>query len=220
MQFVQGSSSTASGLLILPLMLGMLTAQLTAGRLMDGGGLDRVVPLAGGAVTFAGALLLLLLGTDTPLVAACVLTLVIGVGVGALIQSTLLTTMNNADPRDMGAATGTVTLVRTIGGSLGVALLGALQSSRMSEVLTERLGSAAQERLTAGGGLTPALLKDMPTAMRDAVREAVSSGLHGVLVGAAVLSAIAFGTAWFVRAVAAPIPAAAGKDSARTPPGD
>ncbi|WP_245970292.1 MDR family MFS transporter [Streptomyces rishiriensis] len=231
MQFVQGSSSTASGLLILPLMLGMLTSQLATGRLMDGGGLDRVVPLTGGAVTFAGALLLLLLGTDTPLVAASALTLVIGVGVGALMQSTLLTTMNNAASRDMGAATGTVTLVRTIGGSLGVAVLGAVQSSRMSDVLAERLDAGTQERLTAGGGLTPALLKDMPDAVREVVADAVSSGLHGVLVGAAVLSAVAFGTAWFVRAAPATPPAAAvqptagigpgpGKDSARTLPGD
>jgi EmrB/QacA subfamily drug resistance transporter len=234
MQFVQGSSSTASGLLILPLMLGMLTAQLIIGRLMDGGGLDRAVPLTGGAVTFAGALLLLLLGTDTPLVEASALTLVIGVGVGALMQSTMVTTMNNATPRDMGAATGTVTLVRTIGGSLGVAVLGAVQSSRMSDELAQRLGSGAEKRLTAGGGLTPALLKDMPTAMRHAVEAAVSTGLHGVLVGAAVLSAIAFGTAWFVRATPTPVTAGtpasvtptaeagvgAGKDSARTPPGD
>ncbi|MFF3887116.1 MDR family MFS transporter [Streptomyces sp. NPDC001914] len=223
MQFVQGASSTASGLLILPLMLGMLAAQLVTGRLMDGGGLGRLVPLAGGAATFAGTLLLLLLGTDTPLVAASALTLVTGLGVGALLQSTLLTTMSSAAPRDMGAATGTVTLVRTIGGSLGVAVLGAVQSSRMNEVLADRLGSGTQERLTAGGGLTPALLKDMPGAMRDAVRDAVSSGLHGVVTGAAVLSAIAFGTAWFVRADPAPqtavkptAGAGAGKGSGRT----
>ncbi|SHM84433.1 MDR family MFS transporter [Actinacidiphila paucisporea] len=209
MQFVQGSSATASGLLILPLMLGMFAAQLATGRLMDGGGPGRVVPLTGGAVTLAGALLLLLLGTDTPLVAASALTLVIGVGIGVLLQSTLLTTMHHAAPRDMGAATGTVTLVRTIGGSLGVAVLGAVQGSRMSGVLAERLGSGTEERLTAGGGLTPALLKDMPLATRDVVADAVSSALHGVLVGAAVLSAIAFGTAWFVRAAPATAAAAA-----------
>jgi EmrB/QacA subfamily drug resistance transporter len=231
MQFVQGSSSTASGLLILPLMFGMLTAQLATGRLMDRGGMDRVVALVGGGTALAGALVLLLLGTGTPLAAASAYTLVIGVGIGALIQATMVATMNNADLRDMGAATGTVTLVRTIGGSLGVALLGALQSSRMSEVLTERLGSAAQQRLTAGGGLTPAQLKGMTAATRDAVKDAVSSGLHGVLLGAAVVSALAFGTAWFVRATPPLIPAPAGppdigteaeagKDSARASSGD
>ncbi|MFF3591615.1 MDR family MFS transporter [Streptomyces sp. NPDC002387] len=226
MQFVQGASPTVSGMLILPLMLGMLTAQLTTGRLMDRGGLDRIVPLTGGTVTVAGAMLLLLLGADTPLVAASALTLVIGAGVGILMQSTLLTTMNSAAPRDMGAATGTVTLVRTIGGSLGVAVLGAVHSSRMADVLAEQLGTDTEKRLTAGGGLTPALLKDMPARVRYTVEDAVSSGLHGVVVGAAVLSVIAFGTAWFIRATPEPDPAAAAtaapesapdKDSVRTP---
>ncbi|MGW4785455.1 MDR family MFS transporter [Streptomyces sp. NPDC004230] len=226
MQFVQGASPTVSGMLILPLMLGMLTAQLTTGQLMDRGGLDRIVPLTGGTVTVAGAMLLLLLGADTPLVAASALTLVVGVGVGILMQSTLLTTMNSAAPRDMGAATGTVTLVRTIGGSLGVAVLGAVHSSRMADVLAEQLGSGAEKRLTAGGELTPALLRDMSARVRHTVQDAVSSGLHGVVVGAAVLSVIAFGTAWFIRATPEPEPAAAAtatpgsapdKDSVRTP---
>ncbi|GAA2448508.1 MDR family MFS transporter [Streptomyces glaucus] len=229
MQFVQGASPTVSGMLILPLMLGMLTAQLTIGRLMDRGGLERVVPLTGGAVTVVGTVLLLLLGTDTPLPAASALTLVVGVGVGILMQSTLLTTMNNAAPRDMGAATGTVTLVRTIGGSLGVAVLGAVHSSRMADVLAGRLGSDAEERLTAGGELTPALLKDMSAGVRHTVEDAVSSGLHGVVVGAAVLSVITFATAWFIRATPAPDPATAEAavtasapetDSVRTPPAD
>ncbi|MFF5159998.1 MDR family MFS transporter [Streptomyces sp. NPDC000348] len=203
LQFVQGASSTLSGMLLLPLMLGSLTAQLTTGRMVDRGGLERVLPLTGGAVMTGGALLLLLLGTDTPVAVASALTLTIGVGVGILMQSTLITTMNNAAPRDMGAATGTVTLVRTLGGSLGVAVLGAVQSNRMGDVLAERLGSEAEDGLPAGGELTPALLKDMSAGARDAVAEAVSSGLHGVVVGAAVLSAIAFATAWFIRAAPA-----------------
>jgi EmrB/QacA subfamily drug resistance transporter len=200
MQFVQGASSTASGMLILPLMFGMLAAQLATGRMMDRGGSDRVLSLTGGAVMTGGALLLLLLGTDTHVAVASALTLAVGVGIGTLMQSTLLTTMNNADPRDMGAAAGTVTLVRTIGGSLGVAVLGALHSSRMGDVLADRLGPDTEERLTAGGELTPVLLKDMPTGVRDAVEEAVSSGLHGVVAGAAVVSVTALAIAFLVRA--------------------
>lgn len=208
MQFVQGASSTVSGMLILPLTLGMLTAQLVTGRMMDRGRQDRALPLTGGAVMTAGALLLLLLGTGTPLAVASALTVAVGAGVGIVMQSTLLTTMNNAPPRDMGAATGTVTLVRTIGGSLGVAVLGAVQSSRMGDTLAQRLGPGAERRLTAEGssGLTPALLRDMSAGVRHAVQEAVSSGLHGVVTGAAALSAVAFALAWFVRA--APLPAA------------
>ncbi|MFJ5265211.1 MDR family MFS transporter [Streptomyces sp. NPDC088387] len=198
MQFVHGASSTASGMLVLPLMLGMLAAQLLTGRLMDEGGRERAVAVTGGAVMVAGSLLLLLLGIGTPLLAASALTLAIGLGMGTVMQMTMLTTINNAAPRDMGAATGTVTLVRTIGGSLGVAVLGAVQSGRMGDVLAERLGPDTAARLT-GGELTPALLTELPAPVRAAVEEAFSSGLHGVVIGAAALSAIAFATTWFTR---------------------
>ncbi|MET8781198.1 MULTISPECIES: hypothetical protein [unclassified Streptomyces] len=68
------------------------------------------------------------------------------------MQSTLLTTMNSAAPGDMGAAT----RVRTVGGSLGVAVLGAVHSNRMADVLAEQLGTGVEKRLTAGGEPTPA----------------------------------------------------------------
>ncbi|MFB7474174.1 DHA2 family efflux MFS transporter permease subunit [Kitasatospora sp. NPDC056184] len=228
LQFVQGASSTASGMLILPMMTGMLSAQLLTGRLTDRGGLDRVLPIAGSAVMLLGTLVLLLLGTGTPVAIASALTLVMGLGVGVLLQSTMLTTMNNAPKRHMGAATGTVTLARTIGGSLGVAVLGAVQADRMSTVLADRLGPDAERDLTSGGQLTPAVLKDMPAPTRDAVETAVTSGLHGVVASASLLAVLAFAVAWFVRptppAGAAdapdPAPAAAGVAPVRTPPAD
>ncbi|MFD4523321.1 MDR family MFS transporter [Streptomyces sp. NPDC058470] len=199
LQFVQGSTSTLSGLQILPLMLGMLAAQLTTGRLADRGGLERVIAITGGAVTVTGALLLLLLDTDTPTFAASALTLVLGVGVGILMQSTLLTTMNTALPRDMGAATGTVTLVRTIGGSLGVAALGAVHLGRMTGELTDRLGERTAEQLASGDELTPSSVDGMSAQLRGVVQGAFTSGLHGVLLGTALLSAVAFAVAWFVQ---------------------
>ncbi|MFB6889272.1 MDR family MFS transporter [Kitasatospora sp. NPDC056327] len=224
MQFVQGASPMTSGMLILPMMIGMLSAQLLTGRLIDRGGLDRVVPIAGSAVTLIGALVLLLLGTGTPVALASGLTLVMGLGVGVLMQSTMLTTMNNAPKRHMGAATGTVTLARTIGGSLGVAVLGAVQADRMSAVLADRLGADAERGLTSGGQLTPAMLKDMTASVRDAVEAAVTSGLHGVVVSASVLAVLTFVVALFVRAAPpaavddTPDPAPAGTAPARTPP--
>ncbi|MBO1334771.1 DHA2 family efflux MFS transporter permease subunit [Streptomyces sp. VRA16 Mangrove soil] len=126
MQHVRGMSSTGSGLLLLPLMLGMMGAQLAIGRRVSGGGRYRPYPLAGGALATAGALSLLLLGTQTPAWAASALTLALGVGLGCLLQPSLLITMNSAEPRDLGAAGGTQTLLRTVGGSLGVAVLGSV----------------------------------------------------------------------------------------------
>lgn len=191
MQFVRGASSTASGMLLLPLMAGMFGAQLLIGRLLANGGRYRPYPILGGALTVVGALALLTTGTTTPTAATSALTLVLGAGMGLLMQSTLLVTINSATPRDMGAATGTATLVRTIGSSLGIAVLGA--------VYTSRVHSAGMPE--GGTAWTPEAVRGMPDEVRDAVRTAVTEGLHGVLLGAALLGAVIFLAAWLMREV-------------------
>ncbi|MEV5978088.1 MDR family MFS transporter [Streptomyces sp. NPDC052114] len=200
MQFVHGMSSTQSGLLLLPLMLGMMGAQLFIGRAVGNGGRYRGYPIIGAAVAVAGALALLALGVATPTAAASALTLVLGVGLGCLMQPSLLITMNSAEPRDMGAASGTTTLLRTIGGSLGVAVLGSVHASRVSDALTDRLG-AEGARLAGGHELTPAALRDLSEPVRDAFRAGVTGGLHGVMAGTAALCALAFAAALLIREV-------------------
>ncbi|MFI7455771.1 hypothetical protein ACIBQX_50525, partial [Nonomuraea sp. NPDC049714] len=95
-----------------------------------------------------GALALFTLDAGTPAALASALTLPIGAGLGLVLQSTTLITMNSADPRDMGAASGTLTLLRTIGGSLGIALLGTLYAAQVRDDLIAHLGPAAADRLT------------------------------------------------------------------------
>ncbi|MET9493300.1 DHA2 family efflux MFS transporter permease subunit [Streptomyces sp. NPDC006552] len=170
MQLVRGTSATRSGLLLLPLMLGMIAAQLLIGRRVAAGGRYRHYPVVGGALALAGALALLLLGTGTAAWAASALTLPLGAGLGCLLQPALLLTMNSAEPRDIGAAGGTQTLLRTVGGSLGVAVLGSVFAGRVRE------------------GTRPA-----------AFRASVVDGLHGVALGVAALCAVAFAVAWAVR---------------------
>ena len=219
LQYVQGTSPTVSGMLLLPLLFGMLFAQLTTGRLISRNGHYRVYPILGGAMMVAGGLLLMLLDVGTGTAVASALTVVTGIGMGLLMQCTLLITMNSADARDMGAASGTVTLVRTIGGTLGVALLGAVYTGRLAGDLTDRLGSEAAHQLVSGGEMTPAYLRGLSAPVRDAVHAAVTSGLHGILIGTAVLSAIAFAAAWLIREVPLrteiPASAATTQDAAR-----
>lgn len=199
LQLVQGSSPAASGMLLLPLMFGMLGAQLIIGRRISAGGRYRSYPILGGVLMTAGALALFPLDGDIPAAPASALTLLIGAGMGLVTQSATLITMNSADPRDMGAASSTVTLLRTIGGSLGIALLGALYATRVRDDLTARLGPATADRLTTQGELTPALLPGLPAQAADAVRLAVTGGLHVILVGATALSVITFAIAWLIR---------------------
>ncbi|MDO0935874.1 MDR family MFS transporter [Streptomyces sp. DG2A-72] len=199
MQFVRDMSSTESGLLLIPLMLGMIGAQLAIGRRVSDGGRYRGYPIAGGALATVGALALLTLGTGTTAGLASGLTSVLGVGIGCLMQPTMLITMNSAEPRDMGAASGTQTLLRTIGGSLGVAILGSVYTSRLDATVTDRLGADGQ-RLT-GGELTPALLRDLPEPVQDAFRAGVVDGMHGVALGTAALCAVTFAVSWLIREV-------------------
>ncbi|MEU2235486.1 MFS transporter [Streptomyces vietnamensis] len=105
-QFVRGGTSTASGLLLLPLMLGMVAVQLVTGRLIARDGRYRMYPVLGGGFMTAGALALLLLDVDTPTAVASALAVIMGAGMGFLMQSTLFITMYSAPPRDMGAAGG------------------------------------------------------------------------------------------------------------------
>ncbi|WP_316526193.1 MDR family MFS transporter [Kitasatospora brasiliensis] len=199
LQFVQGASPTVGGLLLLPLMLGMMGTQLVTARLMSRPGGERRYPLLGGTLALVGAALLLLLGADTPIALASALTAVAGIGLGLLMQSTLLTSMGAVPRQDMGAAMGVVTLLRSIGGSLGMAALGAVYTARLTDGLTAHLGPEESARLTGGGGLTPASLTGLPPAVRDAVGEAVTSGLHGTLLGGAALAALATAVACLAR---------------------
>jgi hypothetical protein len=144
-----------------------------------------------------GALALLALDTGTSAAVASALTLALGVGLGCVMQPTMLITMNSADPRDMGAAGGTQTLLRTIGGSMGVAVLGSVYANSLTATVTDRLGTAG-EHLTAGE-LTPALLRDLPDPVRHAFRTGVVDGVHGVALGTAALCAATFAVSWLIR---------------------
>ncbi|GLZ81624.1 MFS transporter [Actinorhabdospora filicis] len=182
MQFVAGASPTTGGLLLLPLLMGMLAAQLGSGRLAARSGKYRIYPILGGLLSTAGALLLLVLDTGTPTWLASGLGVIAGAGVGFIAQASMLITLGSAPRRDMGAASGTVTLLRTIGGSLGIAALGALFASNIGDAHA-----------------TPEAVAAMPAAARDTFREGVVSGMHAVVIGVAIASALALAVAWWVR---------------------
>ena len=137
LQLVKGASPTASGLLILPAMLGMFAALIGSGRLIGRTGRYRAYPIAGGALLTGGMLALLLLGPGTGVARTSALTLFGGVGVGLLMQATTIITLNSAPPADLGAASGSVTLWHTMGASLGTAVLGALYTGRLPDTRTD-----------------------------------------------------------------------------------
>lgn len=198
-QLVKGASPTASGMLILPAMLGMVVALIGSGQLISNTGRYRSYPILGGVLLAGGMFVLLALGPGTGTALTSALTLFGGAGVGLLMQSTTIVTINSAPPRDMGAASGSVTLWHTMGASLGAAGLGALYTDRLQETLSDRLGSPAAGVILSGGELTASAVHQLPAAAQDAVHAAVTSGVHAIALAGAALGATAFALAWLVR---------------------
>jgi len=142
----------------------MLIVLLATGQITTKTGHYRSFPILGGAVMTIGMLVLLTLGADTSTIASSALTAIVGFGMGFLLQNTLLITQNSAALRDLGAASGSVTLFRTIGGSLGVAVLGSIYTSRLQDTLSARLGVSGHALLAGGAQLPPSVLQRLPAS--------------------------------------------------------
>jgi predicted MFS family arabinose efflux permease len=145
LQLVYGVSPTSSGLRMLPLMAGLLTASVLSGRAISRMGRYKVFPVVGTAVTTVGLFLLSRLQVDTAPWLASVYMLVLGVGIGLVMQVIVLVVQNDAPPRDIGVATSTATFFRSMGGSLGVALFGAIFASRLTSELMTLPGNAGAQ---------------------------------------------------------------------------
>ena len=126
MQNVKGVSPTASGLRILPLMLGMLGASVTSGRLVTRWGRYKIFPIVGTALMTVGAYLLSLIDASTNGWVLAVYMFVFGVGMGLIMQVLVVAVQNAVSYEDLGVATSSATFFRMIGGSFGTAVFGAI----------------------------------------------------------------------------------------------
>ncbi len=201
LQYVRGASPTASGLLLLPLMFGMLAVMIGSGQMVSRTGKYRTLMLIGGAVMTVGMAVLLLLKVDTTTVTASLLTTVLGLGMGFLMQNTMLITQNSVPLRNMGAASGAVTLFRTVGGSLGIAVFGSLYTQRLTSSLSDSLGASGGKLASNGSHIPPSALAGFPATVQHAFKVAVTDGLHSVLIGGTVLALLTFLVTFLIREV-------------------
>jgi hypothetical protein len=118
---------------------------------------------------------------------------------GFLMQTTMLIAQNSVDQKDLGVSSSAATFFRSIGGSFGVSLFGAVFNHQLAAEVTARLG-AAGTRLTSGGGrVDPASLKLLPTAIRTGFLESLASAISHVFVWAIVFAALVPVLAVFIR---------------------
>lgn len=198
-QTVFRSSPTGAGLRLIPLMGGLVFTSVLSGRLISATGRYRQFPIAGTAVMTVGLLLLSRLKLDTTSLAADGYLLVLGLGLGLVMQVLVLAVQNAVRYEVLGAATSGVTLARGIGGSFGAAVFGTIFSSRLRSSLHDVIAGPLGAQVSAGARLTGAQLATLPAAARTAYQNAYVHALEPVFLVAAGVGACGFVLSLFLR---------------------
>jgi EmrB/QacA subfamily drug resistance transporter len=223
-QTVQGASATNSGLLLLPLMGGLLLTSVLSGQAITRTGRYRIFPILGGVGMVAGMLLLAQLDAGTTRLVSSVYMLVLGAGLGFLMQNTLLISQNSVHPRDIGVASSTATFMRSIGGSFGVALFGAIFASHLRSDVAARLGAQAAANVdSAGGNLDPTVLTTLPAPVQDGFHHAIAHATASMFGWAVPITVVIAVLTWFIaehplRGSASAQPEASPADAAEAVP--
>ena len=200
LQIVYGASPTSSGLRLLPLMGGLLVAAIWSGRVISRIGKYRAFPIAGTAILVAGMYLLSLLGVGTAPWLASVYMLVVGVGIGLVMQVLVLVVQNDAAPQDIGVATATATFLRSVGGAFGVAVFGTIFASRLADALA-KLPHSVTSAVGSGVHLNPTQIDRLPPEVHHYFLGAFAHALHGAFLWGMLISIIPFGLSWLLKEV-------------------
>lgn len=194
LQIAKGISPTVSGLLLIPLTVGILIASTSAGQFMGRTGRYRVLPMIGMGLITLGALLLTRIAQDTGMVAFGLSIAVLGMGLGCIFP-VVTTAVQNAVPRaQLGTATAAGVMFRQVGGSLAVAVFGALFAGRMADML----GGRAAE---LGGEIGPRIMATLTPDLQDTVASAIVTAIHPIFWIVAVMGVIGVGFAQLLKEV-------------------
>jgi MFS family permease len=197
LQNVKGHTATNAGLLMTPMMAGVLITSITSGQLISRYGRYRPFPIVGTAITTIGLLLLSRLEVDTSTVLAGLYMLVLGLGLGMVMQVLVLVAQNSVDYRNLGVATSGSTLFRQIGGSIGVAMFGAIFANQ----LTSNLAAQMPPGVELPAAADPAAIRDLPAEVHAVYVGALTDALEPVFLVAAGVALLAFVLTWFLREV-------------------
>jgi EmrB/QacA subfamily drug resistance transporter len=188
LQVVKGESPTASGLQLMPMMLGMLVTSVVSGRLITRWGRYKPFPIAGTAIMTVGLFLLSRLSEDLPVWQTSVDALVLGFGLGMVMQVLVLAVQNSVDYEYLGVATSGTTLFRSIGGALGVALFGAIFANELNALLAAVLPPGTPFPSASN----PTSLAALPPELRAQYIAAVMAALRPVFLVACGVAAVGF----------------------------
>ncbi|MFI5843925.1 MDR family MFS transporter [Catenuloplanes sp. NPDC051500] len=198
-QFVQGASATSSGLLLMPLMIAVMVVSILVGQVIGRTGRYRIFPIAGTILVTAGMLLFSTVDTGTSQVVTALYMVVLGAGMGGLMQTSTLIAQNSIALRDIGAGTGVSTFLRNMGSSLGVSVLGAIYAHQLTSSFA---GSGATGGASAPvSSMTPEVLRALPAAVRGMFQQAVTNGITTLFLWGSLVAALGIVVSLLIRHV-------------------
>ncbi|MDO5682505.1 MAG: DHA2 family efflux MFS transporter permease subunit, partial [Propionibacteriaceae bacterium] len=203
-QGVMGVNAAQSGLILMPLMLGMIVMGMVAGFIVTKTGRYKEVILGGAVLMIVGYILLFRLGYGShPLELTGAMT-VFGIGLGLAMQQYTLVVQNNARRQDLGVATSSIQFFRNVGSTVGIAIYGTVMTTSMPGAIARHLPPGAAQQaghLDAGSVLDPSALAGLPGPVADAIRMGLAESLHNTFLIGLPLGVLVLVTSFFIKAI-------------------
>ncbi|TCJ00691.1 MDR family MFS transporter [Aeromicrobium sp. IC_218] len=197
MQLARGASATQSGLMTIPMMVGLLGASAVIGRRITASGRWKGYLVGGAIALTVGLLAMGSIEYDTPFVLVSVYMFVLGAGVGIVMQNLVLVVQNDVEPRDLGVASSGVTFFRSVGGTVGVSVLGSILGDKVVTHMGEKrdaLGQAIASLGEQGRSVAEALhngtipsVSSLPGPVREIVESVYGQSVADIFLYAAPL---------------------------------
>ncbi|MGV1037622.1 MAG: MDR family MFS transporter [Candidatus Nanopelagicales bacterium] len=202
MQVVRGATPTVAGLQLLPLMIGLLATSIISGRLITRTGKYKVFPIIGTGLATIGLYMLSTVGAKTGYGFIALSAFVLGIGLGNVMQVLVIAVQNSVEPKQLGAATSTSTFFRSIGGSFGTAVFGAVWTSQLASHLAAALPSEIAAKFAGSGqSITSSMsnIDSLPPAVHDSVINAIAQSIDATFLVAVPIMALAFVLSLFLK---------------------
>ncbi|WP_306303241.1 MFS transporter [Actinomadura chibensis] len=195
LQIAKGMSPTASGLMTLPLVIGMLVTSTGSGQIVTRTGRYKVFPVLGLASVAAGLFLLSRLHTDSPKLVIGADLAVLGIGMGLTLQILILAAQNAAAPADLASTTSGISFFRNLGGAMGVAAFGAILTNRIAGEIASGFRKAGLPQAPGGGGGelgSPDDIQKLPQPIKGIVQDAFTTSLETVFLVGVPIAIVGF----------------------------
>jgi EmrB/QacA subfamily drug resistance transporter len=194
MQLARGATPTESGLLTIPMMAGLLIASTIFGGIISRRGKWKAIMVTGAVLAIIGSALLGTLHYDTPFVLVGIYMAILGAGIGMLMQNLVLVVQNSIEVRHLGVATSAVTFFRSLGGTIGVSVLGSILGTVVAQNIKDNIAALEPaDQMLAGKYLASGnipQISQLPDVLKTVIESAYGTGVGFVFLCAVPLTLV------------------------------